>query len=171
MTTVWQLSAAQECMDGMLVLIKEIFFFPVIFHRLSVAPINSLLFNWWDLALNTPGWDAESLPGTACKSRPTLKKWPHLNTFLYRDTGRQRALCFENDRNVRAYSWGQRQAEASAFEKVLAWRWSVPQLMAVYIIYNAGRRLLIHGVSCPPGMCSCILFDMLGNTAVVIFLL
>lgn len=29
MTMVWQLSAAQECMDGMLLLIKEIFF-PVI---------------------------------------------------------------------------------------------------------------------------------------------
>lgn len=43
MTMVWQLSAAQECMDGMLLLIKEIFF-PcdlLIFHRFSVAPINS----------------------------------------------------------------------------------------------------------------------------------
>lgn len=42
MTMVWQLSAAQECMDGMLLLIKEIF--PrdlLIFHRFSVAPINS----------------------------------------------------------------------------------------------------------------------------------
>lgn len=43
MTMVWQLSAAQECMDGMLLLIKEIFFSPwsLDISQILRAPINS----------------------------------------------------------------------------------------------------------------------------------
>lgn len=54
MTMVWQCSAAKECMDGMLLLIKDIFSPHLwLFHRFSVASINPLWFKCWDLALNT----------------------------------------------------------------------------------------------------------------------
>lgn len=70
MTMVWQLSAAEECMDGMLLLIKEIF--PphlLIFHRFSVAPINPLWFKCWDLALNTRAGMLDTLSN--------MRKLPH----------------------------------------------------------------------------------------------
>lgn len=54
----------------------------------------------------------------------------------------------------------QKLTAASDLGKLLAWRLSVPQLMAVSVIYDVGERLLIHGVSCPAGMCSCITFSV-----------
>ena len=57
----------------------------------------------------------------------------------------------------------QKLTAANALEKLLECRLSVPQLMAVYVIYDVGEILLIQGVSCPAGMCSCIIFSVSGN--------
>lgn len=63
----------------------------------------------------------------------------------------------------------QKLTATSSLGKLLAQRLSVPQLMAVYVIYDVGERLLIYGVSCPAGMCSCIIFGVSANISVLIF--
>lgn len=47
--------------------------------------------------------------------------------------------------------------------KVFVSRLSVPTLTAVGVIYDVGVRLLIYGVSCPAGICSCIIFFCVGK--------
>lgn len=42
-------------------------------------------------------------------------------------------------------------------------------MMAVYVIYDVGGKILIHEVSCPAGMYNCIIFTVLGNILVIIF--
>lgn len=63
----------------------------------------------------------------------------------------------------------QKLTATSGLEKRLMWRLSVPQPMAVCVIYDVGAKLLIHGFSCPAGMCSCIIFCVSGNISVLIF--
>lgn len=63
----------------------------------------------------------------------------------------------------------QKLTAAIGLGKLLGWRLSVPQLMAVYIIYDVGERLLIHRVSCPAGICSCIIFGVSANISALIF--
>lgn len=171
MTKVWQLSAAQECMDGMLLLIKEIFPPP---WSLDISQILCCSYQFFCYLSDETWLSTLRLRWLQVYLEQHVKAaWQRRKglVWIHSSVGNRTCALFWKWYKRPCVQLRSETSRSTRIEKLLARRLSVPQLMAVYIIYDAGMCLLIHGVSCPAGMCSCTVFDMLGNISVVIFLL